>query len=80
MKLASEIADAFGGSFRTFCPPPPTDAQIAEELRIRMKADENERQLRANLLSEIFPNLFTFDPSVSENPFVADGPSLEDYF
>ena len=80
MKLDSGIADAFGGSFKTFCPPPPTYAQIAEELRIRVEADANERQPRANLLCQIFPHLFTFDPAANENPFVVDGPSIEDYF
>ena len=80
MKLASDIAAAFGGTFSIRKPPPPTDAQITEELRIRVKADELERQLRANLLSEIFPTLFSFDASVSENPFENEGPSLEDYF
>jgi len=80
MKLATEIAAAFSGSFRIFCPPPLTDAQITEEIRVRTESDRLERQLRANLLSEIFPTLFSFDASVSENPFENEGPSLEDYF
>jgi len=80
MKLATEIAAAFGGTFKVFKPAPPTAAEITEELRVRTEADKLEHQLRANLLSEIFPTLFSFDASVSENPFESEGPSLEDYF
>ena len=60
MKLASEIADAFSDTLASVRPKTKrlTDQEIAQELKQREIQDKEEREERAILLSQLFPDKF----------------------